>query len=59
MAKTFPLEAKIIALKVGISFEMATKNAASDEKGRRVAAPNAAIKRAISLRKALFYILNY
>ena len=41
MAKIFPLEAKIIAFKIGISFERAISSAASEEKGRIVAARNA------------------
>jgi len=48
MPSIFPLEANIMAFKSGISFERATRNAASEEKGRRVAALNAARKSASS-----------
>ena len=46
MAKTFPLEAATIAFRCGTPLLRATTNAASDEKGRIVAAANAEIKRA-------------
>ncbi len=46
MAKTFPLEAASIAFRWGIPLFSATTNAASDEKGRIVAAANAETKRA-------------
>ena len=45
MAKIFPLEAAKIAFRTGISFESASINAASEEKGRIVAAKNAVTKR--------------
>jgi hypothetical protein len=48
MAKIFPLEAKSIALKKGISFTKAAINATSEEKGRIVAAKKAERNRAIS-----------
>lgn len=51
MAKIFPLDAKIIALKIDISFAKAATNATSDEKGKIVAARNADKKRAISVMK--------
>jgi len=55
MAKTFPLEAKIIAFKNGISFAKAAINATSDEKGKMVAAKKAEKKRASS---AILYSLQ-
>ena len=48
MAKIFPADAKKSAVKEGISLLSATTNAASDEKGRMVAARNADTKRASS-----------
>ncbi len=51
MAKTFPLDAKIIAFKIGISFAKAATKATSDEKGKIVAARNAEKKRANSAMK--------
>ena len=53
MAKTFPLEAATIALKWGIPLFSATTNAASDEKGRIVAAANAERKRANASKELL------
>ena len=50
MAKTFPLEAATIALRWGIPLFSATINAASEEKGRIVAAANAEKKRAKSAK---------
>ncbi len=41
MAKIFPLDAKTIAFKKGISFAKAAINATSEEKGRIVAARKA------------------
>ena len=41
MAKTFPLDAKIIAFKIGMSFLRAATNATSDENGKIVAAKKA------------------
>lgn len=48
MAKIFPDDATISAVKGGISLLRATTNAASEEKGRMVAARNADTKRASS-----------
>lgn len=45
MAKILPLEALTIAFSVDISLFKATIKAASEEKGRIVAAKNAVIKR--------------
>ena len=44
----FPLEANINAVLIGISFEIAVIKATSEEKGRTVAAKNAATNKAIS-----------
>ena len=49
MAKTFPLDAKIIAFKSSISFLRAATNATSDENGKIVAARNAEKNRANSV----------
>ncbi|EHP29816.1 hypothetical protein SMGD1_1292 [Sulfurimonas gotlandica GD1] len=51
IANTFPLDAKTIAFKTGISFAKAATNATSDEKGKIVAARNAEKKRANSVMK--------
>ena len=47
-ARMLPLEAAIMAFVRGISFERASTNAASEEKGRIVAAKKAETKRASS-----------
>lgn len=52
IAKILPLEAKIRAFKCGISFEIARTKAASEEKGKIVAAKKAVRKRESSAIKA-------
>lgn len=51
IAKIFPLDAKIIAFNMGMSFAKAATNATSDEKGKIVAAKKAEKKRATSVMK--------
>lgn len=48
IASIFPLDAKTIALKKGISFAKAATNATSDEKGKIVAAKKAEKNKASS-----------
>lgn len=59
IAKILPIEADNKAFVTGIWFEIATKKAASEEKGRIVAAKKAAKAKEISAIKKLSSSLEY
>lgn len=60
IAKILPIEADIKPFAIGIPLEIATKKAASEEKGRIVAAKNAAkAKESSAIRESKNSLLYY